>query len=240
MDHTFCPGATILRQPKPEFFSCPSCGEEVEIWSDELKARCPKCGSSVMKDKTLSCLDWCAHGKECVGDAVYDRYMKNRALCVKSMLIDELKAWFGDDTRRIDHALKVLGYAETMLEKETADWHIVIPACILHDVGIKTAEEKYGSSEGQLQEKEGPEIARKILFKAGLQKTDADEICAIIAHHHSPGSLDTPNFKVLMDADLLVNGEESITSRNNGEKETFIDTHFLTDSGKELARKVFL
>jgi len=38
----------------------------------------------------------------------------------------------------------------------------VIPASILHDVGIKAAEEKHGSSAGHFQELEGPEIARKI------------------------------------------------------------------------------
>ena len=48
MDHQFCPGAKFVRQPKPEFMECPGCHEEVEIWSDEIRAVCPKCGKSLM------------------------------------------------------------------------------------------------------------------------------------------------------------------------------------------------
>ena len=38
------PGARFLRQPRPEMFECPDCGEEVEIWSDEIRGTCSACG----------------------------------------------------------------------------------------------------------------------------------------------------------------------------------------------------
>ncbi|MBT3271672.1 MAG: hypothetical protein HN368_00850, partial [Spirochaetales bacterium] len=61
-----------MRQPKPEAFNCPNCDEDVEIWSDELSGRCTACGTTVMRDGTMSCLEWCAMGRDCVGDDVYD------------------------------------------------------------------------------------------------------------------------------------------------------------------------
>lgn len=76
----FCPGAKLLRHPTPEIFECAVCGEEVEIWSDEIKGKCLSCGTTTMKDTHMSCLEWCASGKECVGEAAYNRYMKNRAV----------------------------------------------------------------------------------------------------------------------------------------------------------------
>ena len=83
MDHIVCPGSRTMRQPVPEMFQCPTCGEEVEIWSDEIKGSCLKCGTTVMRDGFMSCLDWCAMGKDCVGDATYGKYMNNKAESIK-------------------------------------------------------------------------------------------------------------------------------------------------------------
>lgn len=73
-----CPGSDIIRYPQPESVKCPSCGKEVEIWSDEAEARCPACGQAVSRKMPSSCLEWCAHGRECVGPEKYDRLKKGR------------------------------------------------------------------------------------------------------------------------------------------------------------------
>ncbi len=62
-----CPGARLFREVRPEYLSCPHCGAEVEIWSDELVARCLQCGHAVPRERGASCIDWCAHAAECVG-----------------------------------------------------------------------------------------------------------------------------------------------------------------------------
>ena len=235
-----CPGSKTIRQPLPEFIKCPFCSQELEIWTDEIKAVCSKCKKTVMRDQATSCLEWCSYAKECVGDQVYDNFMKNKAVSIKEKLLKELEDYFGKDIKRINHAKKVMGYAEELLRQEKADWYIVIPASILHDVGIKVAEEKYGSSAGHHQEKEGPAIARKILLKIGLSRKNIDEICEIIAHHHSPGKVDTQNFKVLYDADWLVNLKDEVDTKDKGNLEGIIDKVFLTKTGKELAKKIYL
>ncbi len=68
-----CPGSRTIREPRPEYISCPDCGREVEIWTDELKATCPGCGNKVLRAQQASCIDWCPHAKECVGPEVYQR-----------------------------------------------------------------------------------------------------------------------------------------------------------------------
>jgi len=240
MNHTFCPGSKILRQPTPELFTCPSCGEDVEIWTDEPKRTCRNCRTVVYRDAGMSCLDWCKRGKECVGDSIYDTYMQNKAVVLKTHLLAKMHDHFGNDKERIDHAETVLANAEKLVQSEKADWHIVIPASILHDVGITVTEAKYGSSAGKYQEIEGPPIAREILLRLGLKMEDIDEICDIIAHHHSPGEQNSDNFRVLYDADSLVNLREVVNGESDEQICTLIEKNFLTKTGRELALKEFV
>jgi len=74
-----CPGAVNIREGKPEDVRCPQCGEEVEIWSDELTARCPHCGARVSRDQGPSCIDWCSFAEECIGTEKYQRLKKDEA-----------------------------------------------------------------------------------------------------------------------------------------------------------------
>ncbi len=238
VDHTFCPGAKLLRQPAPEEIPCPTCGQEVEIWTDEIRGFCSNCKRIVLKDSSTSCLDWCKYGKDCVGEDVYNQYMENRAICLKQKLIENMEGFFGEDMDRIDHAKDVLEFATELLKEEKADWHVVVPASILHDVGIKAAEEKHGSSEAHYQEEEGPPIARKILFKLGLCKEDIDQICDIIGHHHSPKEAETVNFSVVYDADCLVNLRQAAEKKSKEEMGQIIERTFLTNSGKRIAKRL--
>lgn len=237
----FCPGSQKFKRPEPENIKCPKCGQEAEIWTDEIQVTCPHCHNKILrKQEGVSCLDWCKYAKECVGGDTYNKYMQNKAVTTKEKLLKEIEEHFGNDKKRINHAKNVLDFAEELLMKEKADWHIVVPSAILHDVGIKAAEEKYGSSAGHHQEKEGPQIARKILLKLSFKKEDIEEICQIIAHHHTPGEIDTMNFKALYDADWLVNLKDAVDTKDKAKLKEIIDKVFLTQTGKELARKLYL
>lgn len=158
----------------------------------------------------------------------------------KQKLINAMKDYFGDDEKRIKHALRVLANAEKILEKEKGNPDIVIPAAIFHDIGIHEAERKYGSNAGKYQEIEGPSIARRILESLGIDKKIIGEVCEIIAHHHSPGKVNTLNFKILYDADWLVNLPDEYDISDREKIERAIEKLFLTETGKEIARTEFL
>jgi hypothetical protein len=70
-----CPGAINIRMPRLEMKTCPKCGEEIEIFSNEASAKCLKCGFVVYND-LLSCVQWCEYAKECVGEETYERMMQ--------------------------------------------------------------------------------------------------------------------------------------------------------------------
>jgi predicted Zn-ribbon and HTH transcriptional regulator len=65
-----CPGQDD-RNIKAETIKCPDCGYSVEIFSDEIKVKCPKCRNSVCRVRLPSCVDWCKFARECVGEERY-------------------------------------------------------------------------------------------------------------------------------------------------------------------------
>ncbi len=159
---------------------------------------------------------------------------------IKEALTRAMEAHFEGDAKRINHAHRVTEYAEELLKREGGDYLIVIGASVLHDIGIHQAEKKYGSTSGKYQEKEGPPIARRILTGLGFEPDQIQEICEIIAHHHSPGKINTRNFKILYDADWLVNLKDEHDIQDRHKLSSIIEKVFLTRSGKALAREVYL
>ena len=125
---------------------------------------------------------------------------------IRGLLLSGMESYFGDDAKRITHARRVLEHAERLLERNPGtDRDVVVAAAVLHDIGIHEAERKHGSPAARFQELEGPPIARKIMEKVGMSEDKIGEVCDIIANHHTPGKVNTVNFKVLYDADFLVN-----------------------------------
>jgi len=160
---------------------------------------------------------------------------------LRDKLITEMKKYFGKDRTRIEHALKVLSYAERIAEKVKADQLTITGAAILHDIGIPESERKYNSSSGKYQEIEGPPIAERIMNKLNISRERINHICKIIANHHSGENIDTPEFRILWDSDWIVNIEEEGLAGKKSKKElhNFIDRIFRTDTGKKIAREGF-
>jgi predicted metal-dependent HD superfamily phosphohydrolase len=155
-------------------------------------------------------------------------------------IIQEMIRFFGTDVKRINHALKVYAYAQTIAELENLSSEkreSAVVAAILHDVGIKIAEEKYGSCTFRQQEEEGPPAAAAILSKLSLPGSLIERVSLLIGHHHTPEALKDTDFRVLLEADFLVNFEEGNLHlsllKEIGEK------HFRTDSGKNLLHIMF-
>ena len=63
-----CPGQD-MRKLRVELYKCPNCGGEVEIFSDELKVKCQKCGHKVYMERMPSCIEWCASARHVLGEA---------------------------------------------------------------------------------------------------------------------------------------------------------------------------
>ena len=156
---------------------------------------------------------------------------------LKDRLIAEMKQYFGDDEKRVTHALKVTGFAEKILLEEEGDEDVVIAAAVLHDIGIHEAERKHGNSAGHYQEIEGPPIARGIMERQGLEEPFILKVCEIVANHHSPGKVRTRNFSIVSDADWLVNLNYERGHKYEKKLSRIIGKVFLTPTGRGIAMK---
>lgn len=230
-----CPGSLSFSQPKEDIVLCSECGAETEIWSDEACGTCTHCGNMVMRNLTVSCVDSCKFAKECLGNEKYRKYGEMQAAMRKPALLKALAEYFGDDKKRIDHAKKVVAYSEMILAREkNADPNVVMASAVLHDIGIKNAEEKHGSSNAAHQETEGPPVARGILTELGYPDAFIEEVCDIVGHHHHAGPDESLNFKVLYDADLLTNTEKQRMRRRGQPVPDELLDAFLTETGKQV------
>jgi len=68
-----CPGSAGIRTPTLSVKRCPRCGEEIEIFSNEVSASCGRCGLVIYND-TASCLRWCRFADECVGPEIVRKF----------------------------------------------------------------------------------------------------------------------------------------------------------------------
>jgi ribosomal protein S27AE len=73
-----CPGTKTILMPTITLKNCPKCGEEVEVVSTDMKTDCPKCGFTIYNN-LASCIEYCEYAKECVGEELYERLMKEKA-----------------------------------------------------------------------------------------------------------------------------------------------------------------
>lgn len=216
---------------------CPECGHVLEFWKTDARRRCTHCGKYVLNPALdLGCAKWCKNAADCLG--MVPGGSRVDSLC--EQLIQEMKGVFGDDRRRIQHALHVLDFAERLLPTEVADPLVVKAAAVLHDIGIQEAERKHGSNAGVYQEREGPPIAREILSRHVIDPVRAEHVLRIVASHHSAKDVDTAEFRILWDADRMANHAEECAGKDRDAVEGFIDKVYRTEAGKALARKMFL
>ena len=157
-----------------------------------------------------------------------------------SSLIDEMIAYDKGDPKRIQHFMKVHDFARTIgqlegLDKQTL--YILEAAAVVHDIGIHVCEEKYGSCEGKLQEKEGPAIAKELLERLGYKQEVIDRVCYLVGHHHTYTNIDDVDYQILVEADFLVNlyeDEVSLDAVCKAYKKIF-----RTESGRKICRNMF-
>lgn len=143
--------------------------------------------------------------------------------------------------KRIQHLLKVYEFAHLIAEDEhmnDKEREILEIAAIVHDIGIKPSKEKYGYCNGKTQEEEGPKYARELFSEYEyLSDEFIDRICYLISHHHTYDNVDGLDYRILIEADFLVNAYE-----DKMDKDAIISVReriFRTHTGTELLNTMF-
>jgi HD superfamily phosphohydrolase YqeK len=239
-----CPGQDSRYWKPGAIFEtkCPECGKSVEFFKDDTMRKCEHCGHRfVNPSMDFGCAAYCKFADQCLGQLPPELLAQRQEL-MKDRIAVEMKKYFRQDFKRIGHATRVARHAEAIAAKEGGDLAIILAAAYLHDIGIHEAERKHGSTAARFQEQEGPAIARQIMEDVGAAPPMIDEVCDIIGHHHHPRQEETLNFKILYDADLIANIEDTAKKKEPDKKhlENVIEKNFLTETGRKRASDIFL
>jgi len=160
---------------------------------------------------------------------------------INDELIIKMTEFNSGDPKRIQHFLKVYEFAHVIGVKEGLDadtLSILDMASIMHDIGIRPSEEKYGRCDGKLQEQEGPDYAREMLSEfPEVTEAETERVCYLIAHHHTYDNVDGIDYRILIEADFLVNAFED--ELNKDAIIHFRDEVFETKTGLHLINTMF-
>lgn len=163
---------------------------------------------------------------------------------MNTKILDELfletVKYFDGDVKRIQHFTKVHAYAALIgrLEGLYSEKQFTLEtAAIVHDIGIKNAEKKYGNCNGKLQETEGPPVAKTLLRSLKIDEDTINRVCFLVGNHHTYKNIDDLDFQILAEADLIVNFCEEGTAAS-GIKNA-LENIFKTKTGMELCRSIF-
>lgn len=158
-----------------------------------------------------------------------------------SELALEMIKYYAGDIKRINHFIKVHGYAKAIAEAEKLDKRtlsILEAAAYVHDIGIKISEEKYGSGSGHYQEIEGPAAAEKMLSRIGYDDEFIKRVSYLVGHHHTYSNIDSIDYQILVEADFIVNIFEDGMERDTIKK--IREKIFKTKSGIMILDNLYL
>ncbi len=155
-------------------------------------------------------------------------------------LLERMTDWYSGDPARIQHFIKVYTFAKEIAYGEGLDeaqTELIGAAALVHDIGIKIAEEKYGRCEGPLQEKEGAPEAEKMLLETGYPANVAERVSYLVGHHHTYTDIDGIDYRILVEADFLVNLFEDKSEEKT--VRSVLRKIFVTRTGRNLCRTMF-
>ncbi|MCR5447894.1 MAG: HD domain-containing protein [Solobacterium sp.] len=140
----------------------------------------------------------------------------------------------------ICHFLKVWAYAKNIGEQEGLDeltQQTLEFAAIVHDIACPSLRREYGNSPHDLQEKYGPPMVREFYRDSGMSEEMLERICYLVGHHHTFTDVDGLDYRILLEADFLVNAGENEKYRNSVDR--FRQEVFRTKTGTALLNSMY-
>ena len=127
-------------------------------------------------------------------------YLQEEKKMNLNQLFCEMIQYYRNDPKRIQHFTKVHSYAKLIGELSGMQGEELLTleaAAYVHDIGIKVAEEKYGSSNGRLQEQEGPAVAEEMLGRLHFDEKIIWRVSYLVGHHHTYDQIDGLDYQIL-------------------------------------------
>lgn len=155
--------------------------------------------------------------------------------------IEKMIRFYHGNIHDISHFLKVYAYAKTIGELEglaPQTQETLELAAIVHDIACPLCREKYGNTNGKKQELESPPLVEDFFADLPAAPETVQRISWIVAHHHTYGLSDEPDYQILLEADYLVNAEESGYPAESAQ--AALHKIFKTKNGSAILSSLFL
>ena len=155
-------------------------------------------------------------------------------------MICKMIAQAGGNKHDIAHFLKVYTYARLIGEKEQLDvrtQETLEITAVIHDIACPLCREKYGNASGKHQEQESAPLVEAFLEDTGVDEVMKERISYLVCHHHTYTDVNGLDYQILLEADFLVNADESQMSEAaiRHARETF----FRTGTGRNLLDSIY-
>lgn len=140
----------------------------------------------------------------------------------------------------INHLMKVYAYAKTIAEQENisdGERTTAEIAAIVHDIACPLCRVKYGNTNGKYQETEGVILARDFFKNIDISNEIMERVVYLVGHHHTYENVDGMDYQILLEADYLVNADESKYSEEN--IRNTLSSLFKTSTGILLLKSVY-
>lgn len=157
-----------------------------------------------------------------------------------SEIIKKMIMFSHGNTHDINHFLKVHAYAKTIGECEglgPKEMTTLELATIVHDIACPLCREKYGNTDGKKQEEEGVPLVYSFFEGTEIDEDVLERVAYLVGNHHTVEKIEGKDYQILIEADYLVNADESHYSKDN--IRNTMEKIFRTDTGKTLLKSIY-
>ncbi len=158
-----------------------------------------------------------------------------------SEVIKKMILFSQGNTHDINHFLKVHAYAKTIGECEgigAKEMETLELAAIVHDIACPLCREKYGNTNGKKQEEEGVPLVYRFFEGTEIEADVLERVAYLVGNHHTLEKIEGDDYQILIEADYLVNADESHYTKEN--VQNTMEKIFRTETGKTLLKSIYL
>ncbi len=158
-----------------------------------------------------------------------------------SKILEDMIHYSKGNLHDIAHFMKVYSFARTIAVEEGLKDDLLFSieiTAILHDISCPLCRIKYGNTNGKHQEEESGPLVKDFLKDYPIEEKTKERINYIISHHHTITNVDGIDYQIILEADFLVNADESKMTKEqimNAEEQ-----FFKTASGKRILESMYL
>lgn len=235
-----CPGQDRRYWKDDAVFNipCPRCAHLVEMFKDEKLGRCRQCNLCFNNPKVaFDCASWCEYAEECTGirggttTVPFESSLANR-------LLRTVEAEVQSDQSAHIASLLNFQHASELLVAERADSRVVLSASLLLPLYSPDRQKSLSGPETETAGIKAVNI-EDLLRRIGFEAATVDQIVQLLKNFCHGGAVDTPESRVLGDAELLAQASMEGGLHDDARLEDLVCRQLRTESGKKRARQLW-